>query len=75
MQFSFLGENSLTVVQNGRDAKINGIETDINYLRGGLSLDRGGGLHRRQDQGEHLRSRGTTPNCDVILTPAIRHPR
>ena len=38
MQFSFLGENSLTVVQNGRDANINGIETDINYQRGGLSL-------------------------------------
>lgn len=37
-QFSFLGENSLTVVQNGRDAKINGIETDINYSSGGLSL-------------------------------------
>ncbi len=37
-QFSFLGENSLTVVQNGRDANINGIESDINYVRGGLSL-------------------------------------
>jgi outer membrane receptor protein involved in Fe transport len=38
-QFSFLGENSLTVVQNGRNARINGIETDINYTRGGLSLN------------------------------------
>jgi len=38
MQFSFLGENSLTVVQNGRQARINGLETDINYLAGGLSL-------------------------------------
>jgi len=37
-QFSFLGENSLTVVQNGRDARINGVETDINYVRGGLTL-------------------------------------
>ena len=37
-QFSFLGENSLTVVQNGRDAKINGIESDIAYNSGGLSL-------------------------------------
>jgi len=37
-QFSFLGENSLTVVQNGRDARINGIETDVNYVHGGLSL-------------------------------------
>ena len=37
-QFSFLGENSLTVIQNGRDAKINGIETDVSYVSGGLSL-------------------------------------
>ena len=37
-QFSFLGESSLTVVQNGRDATIKGIESDINYLAGGLSL-------------------------------------
>ena len=38
-QFSFLGENSLTVVQNGRDARINGLETDISYVRGGLTLN------------------------------------
>ena len=38
-QFSFLGESSLTVVQNGRDATINGIESDVNYLAGGLSLN------------------------------------
>jgi iron complex outermembrane receptor protein len=38
-QFSFLGENSLTVVQNGRDAKIDGVETDIGYSTGGLTLN------------------------------------
>jgi outer membrane receptor protein involved in Fe transport len=37
-QFSFLGENSLTVIQNGRNAKINGAETDLSYIAGGLSL-------------------------------------
>jgi outer membrane receptor protein involved in Fe transport len=37
-QFSFLGESSLTVVQNGRDARINGIESDISYSSRGLSL-------------------------------------
>ena len=45
-QFSFLGENSLTVVQNGRDANINGVETDINYVERRPVVDRGGGLHR-----------------------------
>ncbi len=38
IQFSFLGLNSLTVIQNGRNARINGIESDINYAAGGLSL-------------------------------------
>jgi outer membrane receptor protein involved in Fe transport len=37
-QFSFLGANSLTQIQNGRDAKINGIESDLNYVSGGLTL-------------------------------------
>ncbi|WP_310469129.1 TonB-dependent receptor [Sphingomonas sp.] len=38
-QFSFLGESSLTVIQNGRDARINGVETDVSYVRGGLTLN------------------------------------
>jgi iron complex outermembrane recepter protein len=38
VQFSYLGPNSLTVIQNGRNARVNGIETDINYIEGGLSL-------------------------------------
>ncbi len=38
IQFSFLGLNSLTVIQNGRDARIKGIETDVNYTAGGLTL-------------------------------------
>ncbi|MFL6725043.1 MAG: TonB-dependent receptor [Sphingomicrobium sp.] len=37
-QFSYLGPNSLTVIQNGRDAHVNGIESDINYVAGGFSL-------------------------------------
>jgi iron complex outermembrane recepter protein len=37
-QFSFLGLNSLTVIQNGRKARVNGIESDINYVSGGLTL-------------------------------------
>ena len=38
LQFSFLGQNSLTQIQNGRDATADGIETDLNYVQGGLSL-------------------------------------
>ncbi|MGI8705533.1 MAG: TonB-dependent receptor [Sphingomicrobium sp.] len=38
-QFSFLGENSLTVIKNGRDATIDGVETDVSYVAGGLTLN------------------------------------
>ncbi len=38
-QFSFLGANSLTVIQNGRDARARGIETDIGYTGGGFTLN------------------------------------
>lgn len=38
-QFSFLGENSLTVIQNGRNANIDGVESDLSYYSGGLSLN------------------------------------
>jgi iron complex outermembrane receptor protein len=38
-QFSFLGENSFTEIHNGKDANINGVETDINYVNGGLTLN------------------------------------
>ncbi|MEO6198633.1 MAG: TonB-dependent receptor [Sphingomicrobium sp.] len=38
-QFSFLGANSFTEIHNGRDATINGIETDVNYVAGGLTLN------------------------------------
>ena len=38
IQLSYLGPNSLTITQNGRGARVNGIETDVNYVSGGLSL-------------------------------------
>ncbi|HEX2803174.1 MAG TPA: TonB-dependent receptor [Sphingomicrobium sp.] len=38
-QFSFLGANSLTVIHNGRDAHINGAETELSYVAGGLTLN------------------------------------
>ncbi len=37
-QFSFLGENSFTIIQNGPDARIRGAEADANFSTGGLSL-------------------------------------
>lgn len=41
-QFSFLGENSFTVIQNGPDARIRGIEADANLSVGGLTVTAAG---------------------------------
>ncbi len=38
-QYAFLGENSFTQIQNGPNARIRGIEVDLNYaVGGGLSI-------------------------------------
>jgi outer membrane receptor protein involved in Fe transport len=38
-QFAFLGANSFTEIHNGKDAKINGIETDVSFVHGGLTIN------------------------------------
>jgi outer membrane receptor protein involved in Fe transport len=69
-QFSFLGENSLTVVQNGRDATINGIESDINYVTGGLTLSAAAAYNDAKTKGNICEvAADTTPNCDLELAP------
>jgi outer membrane receptor protein involved in Fe transport len=69
-QFSFLGENSLTVVQNGRDAKINGIESDINYTRGGLNLNVAAAYTDAKTKDNVCSvAADDTPDCDMLLVP------
>jgi outer membrane receptor protein involved in Fe transport len=38
-QFAFLGANSFTEIHNAKDARINGLETDVSYVGGGLTLN------------------------------------
>jgi len=38
-QFAFLGANSFTEIHNGKDARVNGIETDFNYVNGGWTVN------------------------------------
>ena len=38
-QFAFLGANSFTEIHNAKDARINGLETDVSYVRGGLTFN------------------------------------
>ena len=72
LQFSFLGENSLTVIQNGRDAKINGIETDLNYVAGGLTLNAAVAYTDAKTKGNICDSILADENCtgDLTITPS-----
>jgi len=67
-QFSYLGESSLTVIQNGRDAKINGIETDLGYQSGGLSLNMAAAYTDAKTK-QNICSAGfdTAANCDTLF--------
>jgi iron complex outermembrane receptor protein len=73
-QFSFLGENSLTVIQNGRNADINGVETDLSYIAGGLSVNAAASYTDAKTSGAICNSSlDPTPDCsapgDFIVTP------
>ena len=73
-QFSFLGANSLTVIQNGRDATINGVETDLSYVTGGLSLSAAAAYTDAKTKGAICHSSvDPSPTCsaagDWIVTP------
>ncbi|WP_293942349.1 TonB-dependent receptor [Sphingomonas sp.] len=71
-QFSFLGLNSLTVIQNGRDATINGIESDISYSRGGLTLNAAAAYTDAKTKGNICQGFDADANCtgDTIVAPS-----
>jgi outer membrane receptor protein involved in Fe transport len=63
IQFSYLGPNSLTVIQNGRNANVNGIESDINYVQGGLSLTVAGAY-------THAKTSGNICHAAIVVDPS-----
>jgi iron complex outermembrane receptor protein len=72
IQYSYLGPNSLTVVQNGRKARLNGIETDLNYVGGGLSLTASAAYTDAKTKGNICHAAlvlDPTPDCSAILEP------
>ncbi|MES2001497.1 MAG: TonB-dependent receptor [Pseudomonadota bacterium] len=74
-QFSYLGANSFTVIQNGRDATINGIESDVNYVRGGLTLNAAAAYTNAKTKGNICTlGEDTTADCsapgDFISAPS-----
>src|SRR5437868_1148456 len=74
-QFAFLGANSFTEIHNGKDARVNGIETDVNYVRGGLTLNATAAYTDAKTRGNICNSfADTSANCtdpdDFIITPS-----
>ena len=81
-QFGYLGPNSLTVIQNGRDAKVDGIESEIDYSGGGLSLSAAAAYTNAKTSGNICKAAivvDPDPNCaglqsngkqDFIVVPS-----
>ena len=71
-QFSFLGENSLTVIQNGRDAEISGIESDVSYVSGGLTLNAAAAYTDAKTKGNICKSSLDDEECSdsYVVTPS-----
>ena len=65
-QFSFLGQNSFTEIHNGKDANIDGVETDINYVSGGLTLNAAAAYTNAKTKGNVCGVfEDTTPDCSL----------
>ena len=63
-QFAFLGANSLTEIHNGKDARINGLETDLSYIQGGLTLNAAAAYTDAKTKGNICTNADdTTANC------------
>jgi outer membrane receptor protein involved in Fe transport len=72
IQLSYLGPNSLTITQNGRSAKVSGIETDLNYVAGGLTLTAAAAYTRAKTVGNVCKaaiSVDPSPDCSGFRAP------
>jgi outer membrane receptor protein involved in Fe transport len=63
-QFAFLGANSFTEIHNARDANINGLETDVSYIHGGLTINAAAAYTDAKTKGNICTfAADTDPNC------------
>jgi outer membrane receptor protein involved in Fe transport len=67
-QFAFLGENSFTEIHNAKNARINGLETDVSYVRGGLTLNAAAAYTDAKTKGNICNKVGDeTPDCTAVI--------
>ena len=74
-QFSFLGANSFTEIHNGKDARVNGIETDLNFIQGGWTISGAAAYTDAKTKGNICTlASDTAPDCstggDFIAAPS-----
>jgi len=59
-----LGANSFTEIHNGKDARVNGIETDFNYVSGGWTINASGAYTDAKTKGNICSDAlDLTPGC------------
>jgi outer membrane receptor protein involved in Fe transport len=67
-QFAFLGENSFTEIHNAKNARINGLETDVSYVKGGLTLNAAAAYTDAKTKGNICNKVGDpTPDCSFLF--------
>jgi iron complex outermembrane recepter protein len=70
-QFAFLGANSFTEIHNARDANISGLETDVSYIRGGLTLNAAAAYTNAKTKGNICnKAADETPDCTAVIDGA-----
>jgi outer membrane receptor protein involved in Fe transport len=74
IQLSFLGANGLTEIRNAGKARIRGIETDLSFRSGGMTLSAGGSYNKATIQRDFCRIANATFDCTTagnsLLAPA-----
>jgi iron complex outermembrane receptor protein len=65
IQLSFLGANGLTEIRNAGKARIRGIETDISYRQGGLTLSTGASLNNAKLTSDFCQYANAKLDCSI----------
>ncbi len=74
IQLSFLGANGLTEIRNAGKARVRGIETDVNFRSGGMTLSAGGSYNKSTITRDFCATANATFNCNIPAGNALLAP-
>jgi outer membrane receptor protein involved in Fe transport len=67
-QFDFLGANSFTEIHNGKNARINGLESDLNFTQGHWSISAAAAYTDARTKGNICTiATDTAPDCSSVI--------